>query len=229
VLHDLAPALALARREPLPPTVRRRDYVWEIVAARGVTSVAVNWWTTEDVRNGALHEIAQEAIFAAARGDAVNVDRAASKRLLDAVDRESPAFATVYLPALDVVLNRLPLDESSRLAASVQALDGVVTTVAALEHRGYEVVLVGLPGDRQRGNAVIALPSTRANEVQPFDVAPTLLATLGFPASSEMPGSVAAAHEPPRIATYGNRNASTKSTKVDQEYYDNLKSLGYIR
>jgi arylsulfatase A-like enzyme len=85
-----------------------------------------------------------------------------------------------------------------------------------------------MPGDRQRGNAVIASPAGSA-PAQPFDVAPTLLALLGFPASNEMPGSVAGAAEPPRIATYGNRNASTRSTKVDQDYYDNLKSLGYIR
>jgi hypothetical protein len=228
VLHDVAPALALARREPLPPTVRRRDYIWEILAARGTTSVSVNWWTTEDVRNGALHEIGQESIFGAARGDALKVDREAAKRLIAAVDAESPSFATVYLPALDVVLNRLPLDESARLAASVQALDGIVATVAALEHRGYAVYLLGMPGDRQRGNAVIASPAGSA-PAQPFDVAPTLLALLGFPASNEMPGSVAGAAEPPRIATYGNRNASTRSTKVDQDYYDNLKSLGYIR
>ncbi|HEY2092720.1 MAG TPA: alkaline phosphatase family protein [Thermoanaerobaculia bacterium] len=224
VLHTIAPALHAGRREPLPPTVRRRDYIWEIVAARGVPSVAVNWWTTESLRAGALDSIGQESIFAAAHGDAVRVDEEASRRLLVSIRRDSPRFATVYLPALDVVLNRLPLDPSARLAASVRALDGIEATVSALAKAGYEVVVVGLPGDRQHGNAVIA--STAAfPTTQVYGVAPSLLHALGFPPSSEMP----AATDATRIATYGTRHADSSSMKVDQEYYENLKSLGYIR
>jgi hypothetical protein len=224
VLHGIAPALHLGRREPLPPTVRRRDYVWEIVAGRGVPSVAVNWWTSESTRAGALDSVGQESIFAAAHGDPVRVDEEASKRLLSAIRRDSPRFATVYLPALDVVLNRLPLDPSSRLAASVRALDGVASIVSTLEKAGYEVVVVGLPGDRQPGNAVIASTSPLP-AVNAYDLAPELLRALGFPASSEMPGAA----DGTRIATYGTRNSRSSAAKVDQEYYDNLKSLGYIR
>ena len=224
VLHTIAPALRLGRREPLPPTVRRRDYVWEIVAARGLPSTAVNWWTTENIRAGALDSIGQESIFAAAHGDPLRVDAEASKRLLGSLRRDSPRFVTVYLPALDVVLNRLPLDASSRLAASVRALDGIEAIVPALSKAGYEVIVVGLPGDRQPGNAVIASTSALAPP-QVFDVAPSILNALGFPASAEMPGTSAAT----RIASYGTRNTQSSSTKVDQEYYDNLKSLGYIR
>jgi type I phosphodiesterase/nucleotide pyrophosphatase len=224
VLHAVAPAFRLARREPLPPTVRRRAYVWEIVAARGVPSLAVNWWTTENLRAGALDSIGQESIFAAAKGDPVRVDEEAARRLLASIARESPRFATVYLPALDVVLNRLPLDPSSRLAASVRALDGVAATVAALAHAGCEIVLVGLPGDRQPGSAVIA-SAPPFPIAQTFDIAPSVLHALGFPASAEMPGAV----EGQRIATYGARSTDSSSAKVDQEYYNNLKSLGYIR
>jgi len=224
VLHEIAPALRLGVREPLPPTVRRRDYVWEIVAARGLTSAAVNWWTTENVRAGGLDSIGQESIFAAAQGDPVRVDEEASKRLVTTIRRDSPRFVTVYLPALDVVLNRLPLDASARLAASVRALDGIETIVSALANAGYEVVIVGLPGDRQPGSAVIASTSALA-PAQVFDVAPSILNALGFPASSEMPGLSGGT----RIASYGARKTQSSSTKVDQEYYDNLKSLGYIR
>lgn len=224
VLHAIAPALRLGRREPLPPTVRRRDYVWEIVAARGLPSAAVNWWTTESVRAGALDSIGQESIFAAAHGDPVRVDEEASKRLAANIRRDAPQFVTVYLPALDVVLNRLPLDASSRLAASVRALDGIEAAIYTLEKAGYEVVVVGLPGDRQPGSAVIASNSALA-AAQLFDVAPSILRTLGFPASSEMPGASGGQ----RIASYGTRNTQSSSTRVDQEYYDNLKSLGYIR
>ena len=59
-----------------------------------------------------------------------------------------------------------------------------------------------------------------------WDVAPAVLTLLGFPASSEMPGG-----EPQsRIATYGPRETdAAASASVNEEYYENLKSLGYIR
>ena len=219
----------LATREPLPPTVRRRDYVWEIFAARGVPSVAVNWWTTESGRFGVLDSIGQESIFAAAHGNAEKVDETAKKRLFEAIDRDHPQFATVYLPALDVVLNRLPLDASSRVIASVRILDVIAGVVRELRTRGFDVVLVGLPGDRQSGSAVIAATFPLPHRASPFDIAPTICAILGFPATAEMPGNTLAARAETRIATYGPRNASALTTKVDQEYYENLKSLGYIK
>jgi len=219
----------LATREPLPPTVRRREYVWEIFAARGVPSVAVNWWTSESGRFGVLDSIGQEAIFATARGNAEKVDETARKRFLDAIDRDHPQFATIYLPALDVVLNRLPLDASSRVVASVRILDGLAAILRDLGARGFDVVVVGLPGDRQSGGGVIASTFPIPRRLSPFDVAPTLCSLLGFPASAEMPGNAVAAHAEPRIATYGPRNATSLTTKVDQEYYENLKSLGYIK
>ena len=64
VLRNLAELAKLAAREPLPPTVRKRDYVWEIFAARSVPSLSINWWTTDDVKNGALEEISQKPVFA---------------------------------------------------------------------------------------------------------------------------------------------------------------------
>ena len=89
----------------------------------------------------------------------------------------------------------------------------------------YEVVLVGMPGEGQRGSAVMAstIP-LRAKSA--WDVAPALLSLLGFPASAEMPGGPPG----PRIATYGPRAAdATASGSVNEEYYQNLKSLGYIQ
>jgi len=216
----------LVQRLPLPPTVRRRDYVWEIFAARGIPSVAVNWWTTETIRGGAIDSIGQEPVFAAAHGIPDRVDEVATERFLEAIDRDHAQFATVYLPALDVILNRLPLDASGRLAASVRALDRLTATVAALRARGLDVLLVGLPGDRQSGHAVIAATFRLPKPPKPFDVAPILCNLLGFPASAEMPGGT---RDEPRIATYGPRNATSLTTKVDQEYYENLKSLGYIK
>jgi hypothetical protein len=226
VLMRVAPLLGIARREPLPPTVRRRDYVWEIVANRGVPSVAVNWWATADAREGALHAVGPESIFSEARGEALRVDALATSRFLELLDREKPRFATVYLPALDVILNRLELDETTRLATSIRALEHVTNTVALVRSRGYEVIVVGMPGERQRGTGVMesTQPLSARNA---WDVAPALLDMLGFPLSEEMPGG--AANQQARIASYGPRETRSAAPVVNDEYYQNLKSLGYIR
>jgi len=225
VLMRIAPLLGVARREPLPPTVRRRDYVWEIVAGRGVPSVAVNWWATADAREGGLHVIGPESVFSAARGEALRVDALATLRFLEALDRERPRFATVYLPALDVILNRQDTDETTRLATSIRALEHLTNTVALVRARGYEVVLVGMPGERQRGTGV--LESTRPLPARSaWDIAPALLDLLGFPLSDEMPGGT---RNETRIASYGPRETRSPAAVVNDEYYENLKSLGYIR
>src|SRR4051812_32903818 len=236
VLRDLAEMIRMARLEPLPPTVRRRDFVWEIFAARGVPSVAVNWWTSADSHLGALDSIGQTSIFAVPAsagmtpsGFALHVDMQASKRLLHAIDVDQARFATVYLPALDIVLNRLTIDSSDRLTASVRALDGVVSTIAALRARGFDVIVAGMPGDNQRDQAVLASSLPLAPSTTPFDAAPTLCSLMGFPPSAEMSGRTLAGSEPPRIVTYGARITSASPTKVNEEYYENLKSLGYIR
>ncbi|HEV7242813.1 MAG TPA: alkaline phosphatase family protein [Thermoanaerobaculia bacterium] len=230
VLMNVAPALRIARREPLPPTVRRRDYVWEIVTARGLPAVSVNWWTTSDVQDGALQAVGPESVFTTAKGEALRVDATATARFLTLLDERNPRFATVYLPALDVVLNRLELDQSTQLAQSLRALEGIGNAIARVRARGYEVVLAGMPGDGQSGNAVIAstLPLQRATTA--FDIAPTLLEVLGFPLSNEMPGRpLLFERSDPRIASYGNRTASGPPPQLNDEYYENLKSLGYIR
>lgn len=220
----------VGRREPLPPTVRRRDYVWEIFARRSLMSTSVNWWTTDDVRVGALDEIGQASIFTASAGDAVAVDRSAATRFFAALDRDAPRFATLYLPALDILLNRQPLDQTTRLAASVRALDALRETIADVQKRSYDVFLIGLPGDRQPGSAVLGCTiSVPRHAASPYDVAPTLCALLGFPASNEMIGKVLVPEPQPRINSYGSRASGTESTKVNEEYYRNLKSLGYIR
>ena len=216
------------RREPLPPTVRRRDYVWEVFAGRGVPVAAVNWWTTDS----------QPLVFAAARGDALRVDATASRMLLGSM-RPSPSrsapgvgpqFATVYLPALDIILNRLYVDSGTKLALSVRAIDAVADLVAEVKGRGYDVILIGLPGDRQSGAGVVAATFATPASANAYDVAPTLCALLGFPATNEMPGrSIATTPELPRIATFGRRAARAEAGKVNDEYYKSLKSLGYIR
>jgi hypothetical protein len=210
----------VATREPLPPTVRRREYIWEILAERGIPSLAVNWWATSDENRGGLRSVSPESIFVASKADPLKLDFIAESEF----GASNARFATVYLPSLDVVLNRLELDASRRLALSLQALDGIVKTAGRARQRGYDVVLVGLPGDGQAGQAVVAT-TLQFTDRTAWDVSTFILEQLGFPASAEMPGRSAF----PRIATYGPREARTTSRDVNQEYYDNLKSLGYIR
>ena len=225
VLMTFATPLGIARREPLPPTVRRRHYIWEIFAERGVPSVSVNWWATADLRGAGLHVIGPESIFASAQGDALRVDSTAMSRFVDALGREKPRFATVYMPALDVILNRIDLDPATKVASSMRALDGISSTAGLAILDNYQVVLIGMPGEGQRGSAVIAstIP-LRAKSA--WDIAPTLLGLLGFPASAEMPGETPQS----RITSYGPRDVDTvAAANVNEEYYENLKSLGYIR
>lgn len=218
----------IARREPLPPTVRRRDYVWEIASERGIPSVAVNWWTTADSAEGGLVSVAPESIFAASKGDALRVDEAARQRFIASLN--GPRLATVYLPALDIVLNRLELDQSARLTASLRALEGLTALVKDVRSRGYEVVIAGMPGDGQSGTAVIASSIELQKPIQTWDVAPTVLDLLGFPLSNEMPGhALTSTSREPRIASYGPRVTSGPAHGVNEEYYENLRSLGYIR
>ncbi|HEX3578512.1 MAG TPA: hypothetical protein VHY33_08100 [Thermoanaerobaculia bacterium] len=235
VLRDVAESVKLAAREPLPPTVRKRDYVWEIFGARLLPSLSVNWWTTDDIQSGVLEEVSQKPVFAGANTppassdvEAMRVDAVASERLMWERQRQQTLrFGTVYLPALDIILNRLTLDPATRLAASVRVLDNLDRVIDSV--RGNVVVLVGLPGEGQPGHGVMAmsLPMT-ARPRSAFDVAPTLCTLLGFPASDEMPGRSVIGNTA-RIATYGPRAATSSPAKVNEEYYENLKSLGYIR
>ena len=225
VLLKVAPLLGVVRREPLPPTVRRRDYIWEIFAERGITAVSVNWWATATANDEAgLHAIGPELVFAEAKGDPLRVDALATARFLQELDQHEPRFAAVYLPALDVILNRMRTDRSTQLASSLRALDGLANAVALVRARGYDVVLVGMPGEGQSGSAVVA-SSLPFDGRSAWDVAPWLLATLGFPASAEMPGGTTRN----RIATYGPRATSAGVQQMNDEYYENLKSLGYIQ
>ena len=228
-LRIIAPALALGQREPLPPTVRRREYVWEIVAERSLTSVSVNWWATSSEKRGGLTAIGPEPIFAGARNNPLQLDVIATDQLVEQLDRRNPRLAAIYLPSLDVMINRLEIDPSARLTGSMHVLDGVARTVSLVRERGYEIVLVGLPGDGQSGAAIVASTVRLPGLTTAWDVAPTTLALLGFPASSEMPGTPRAPEAQPRIPSYGPRETTDATPSLNREYYDNLRSLGYIR
>jgi hypothetical protein len=53
---------------------------------------------------------------------------------------------------------------------------------------------------------------------------------MGFPASEEMSAAIfLSLPRTSRIPTYGDRNVTAERTTPSDEYYDSLKSLGYIR
>ncbi|MGA7615125.1 MAG: hypothetical protein WBX15_08080 [Thermoanaerobaculia bacterium] len=237
ILGRLGATLHLTRTQPLPPTVRRRDYVWEILARHGVPSVAVNWWSAGETNAPNLRVMSQESIFRAARRRtsdpsplALEIDRLAVSRLESAIEKQDPRFATIYLPALDIVLNRLDLDPPRRLAASVTILDGVSHLVAESRRRGYEVIVIGSPGSTTSGSSILASTIPLRHASSPWDLGPTILQLFGFPTSAEMPGSaIAEGAAPPEIPTYGSRDTRDSGVPVDREYYQSLRSLGYIR
>lgn len=229
LLRDAAPVIGIARIQPLPPTVRRRHFVWESLAARGVPVVAVNWWTSSSEKSGALTSIGQETIFGAAHGEPLRLDATALRRLQAAVGESNPRFVTVYLPALDVILNRLDSDRSTQLAQSLRAMDGISGTVQWLRGRAYEVLLIGIAGEGQSGQGVLASTIALDEPQSSWDVAPTVAELAGFPASEEMPGRSAVKTSEPRIVTYGERSRTESAPRLNQEYYESLKSLGYIR
>lgn len=236
-LVTLATTAHLARRVALPPAVRRRHYVWEIVGGRGVPSAAVNWWVAGESRSPLLRSISQDALLREVSAQARRPDELAleidgrARAVFDETTGAPTRFASVYLPALDIVLNRLDLDAAARLTLSVRLLDSLTTSVARLKAQGFEVLLVGLPGEQQRGAFVLASTVPLAEgPATPFDVAPTLLDLAGFPASEEMPGrSLVPGSHQPRVSSYGTRGQDSSAAPPSEEYYESLRSLGYVR
>ena len=221
--------LGVARKQPLPPAIRERDYVWEILGSRGVSSAGINWWASPESQHPTLRSISQESVYAASdqKPDtppvelALAIDRVAIERLRSVCTEPSLRFVTAYLPALDIVSNRVELPSGVRLAASVRALDGVDAVVAELEQAGWDVILVG-------NDFTASTRELRENAAR-LDVAPTILDLFGFPASREMPGtSLSPSTSQTRIRSYGPRRGS-QPEKVDEEYYEKLKSLGYVQ
>lgn len=237
VMRRGAELLALAQREPLPPSIRRRAYVWETIASRGIRSASVNWWTTEESPSPTLTSVAQEAIFArATRGRspieaAAAIDRAAIDETSKLVSQSSVRFATVYLPALDIFLNRLHLDPGAELATLVRSTEEIEKAVEQFEGAGFEVILVGMPSEEQAGSAVLAARQPlELKGATLLDVAPTLCDLFGFPRSAEMQGrSLVPGSAQNVIPTFGERRTSQRATHVDEEYYKGLRSLGYIQ
>jgi len=164
-------------------------------------------------------------------GHRERTDRGGLRGLDDGVAKWWARFVTVFLPALDIVLNRIDLDAGAKLAASSTIVDGITAAAASLHARGYDVVLVGLPGEGQSGDAVVATTLPAAGAKPAIDgIAPTVLNLCGFPVASDMRGKpFAGSTEPRSIATYGERGSAPGEAQTSEEYYQSLRSLGYYR
>lgn len=220
VLLNNIGAIGLTRRQPLPPTVRERHYVWEVLGARGVDSFAVNWWATTDRHHPPITVVSQESVYQNGSESPPELALSIDRRALALLRGETKSrFSTAYLPALDILRNRLELPDSARLGAVVRALNQLDAAITALN--GRQIVVVGTD--------FVASTIPLHSSAGPRDIAPTILDLFGFPASGEMTGkSLLPGSQQPRILTYGSRLVKT-DTRIDSDYYEKLRSLGYVR
>ncbi len=172
----------------------------------------------------------------------------------------------LYLPGLDILAR--PLAEKGARPAGLAAVDARLAAirgharaldeaVGRLDARlgpgsgpsARTIVLVATPGesdpDRGRSSGLFAIAGRGARdpgilpEARPEEIAPTLLAYIGFPASRAMRAgpredfladSFLAERPPFVVASFGERQLPEVSDAThDDEFLERLRSLGYIR
>jgi hypothetical protein len=168
-------------------------------------------------------------------------------------------LVAVYLPGLDIAARELlgPAEglSSGQLGTALEELRGMRRNLddwlSALareaEARQATVLVVGAPSRRDRPSGAKGFYALWGPDVAPgplpdlavYDLAPTVLAFMGFPVSSEMSGEThlelfASSRVPTQVATletYGPRQAAggAPSSAIDKEYRQRLRSLGYIQ
>ena len=185
---------------------------------------------------------------AALAADARGLDAFAMAAFRQEAARSRPRLSLLYLPGLDIL--GAALGEAGRSVADRVALASALReearAVAAflagpdVLGSGADLVAVVLDGGRasRRGELLLAGPLARegaAGELRPVDLAPTLLAALGVPASREAEGKVDArlladgAAAGTTVASWGRRRPGAGPEIDPKEYVENLRSLGYLR
>jgi hypothetical protein len=219
-------------------------------AARAGSSLAGEGWPPEAAERAARlaprlapEPGSLERLVADARG----LDDFALAAFRDAWRRESPRLALLYLPGPDILSSALA--DPVRGAADRVALAAALTEETA-KLRAFlldpelapapDLLVFVLDAGRREGGGAVRLsgPLARAGAeatLAPADLAPTVLAVLGVPASREIVGRVrsellmpgAASGE--TVASWGRRRASSVFLVDPKAYVENLRSLGYLR
>ncbi len=219
-------------------------------AARSGGSLAGEGWPAEAVsRAAALAPRAAPPAGSRDRlvADAAGLDDFALRVFLDALTREKPRLSLLYLPGLDIL--GAALSDPGRSASDRVALAEAVTAEARkiraflddpAWREGVDLVVVLFDGGRGEEGGVVRLAGPLARpgaeeSLAPADVAPTVLAALGIPASSETAGKVQAGLLQPgavssaTVASWGLRPRGAAVAVDPKEYVENLKSLGYLK
>lgn len=219
-------------------------------AARSGASLAGEGWPPEAVARsaslaprGAPSPGSLERLVA----DAAGLDDFALSVFRDTLERERPRLALLYLPGLDIL--GAALSDSGRSASDRVALAEAVTAEARKIRAflgdpswqaGQDLVVVLFDGGRGEPEGLVRLagPLSRPGAtatIAPADVTPTVLATLGVPASREAAGRVCASLLEPgaataaTVASWGVRPRAAAAAIDPKEYVENLKSLGYLK
>ncbi len=179
--------------------------------------------------------------------DAEGLDDFALRAFRDALAREAPRLSLLYLPGLDIL--GASLSDPGRSAADRVVLAEAVTAEARkiraflddpAWQKGMDLVVVlfdggrGEPGGLVRLAGPLARPGAAAT-IAPADVAPTVLAALGVPASRAAVGRVCAGILRPgtattaTVASWGVRPRGAAPPIDPKEYVENLRSLGYLK
>jgi hypothetical protein len=180
--------------------------------------------------------------------DARGLDAFAISAFRQEAARSRPRLALLYLPGLDILGAALSepgrtVGERATLADALSAETRAVASFLAgpdvLGSSAQIVALVLDPGRSGRGGELLVAGPLAAEgatgEIRPVDLAPTLLAALGVPASRKAEGRVdsrlvrAGAATTATVASWGARPRGGAAPIDPKEYVESLRSLGYLR
>lgn len=220
-------------------------------AARAGGALEGEGWPAEAVRRAAT---AAPPAAPAADGaqrlvdDARGLDAFAIAAFRGETARSRPRLSLLYLPGLDILGAALSepgrsVGERATLAAALaeetRSLASFLAGPDVLGSSAELVVVVLDPGRTGReGELLVAGPLAAegaSGEVRPIDLAPTLLAVLGVPASRQSEGRVdsrivrAGSATTATVGSWGARPRGVAAPIDPKEYVESLRSLGYLR
>jgi len=219
-------------------------------AARAGAPLAGEGWPPESAARAAVLARGTAAPAGSVErlvADASGLDAFSIAAFEQAWERDRPRLGLVYLPGLDILASAL--SEPGRSAPERVMLARALTVEAdrvrdfasrPLPGGDADLRLLLLDGGRHErsGRLIAAGPLAAAAPAGPFrlvDLAPTVLAALGVPASRSCEGRVAAGLLSPgtatsaTVASWGRRRATGPPPIDPKEYVENLRSLGYLK